>query len=281
MHCPCGSGSSRADCCEPSLDAIGLGVNGEHGTYLLDWVEKYAHPISESFHKKARTFGYRISRYLDGVLDAYMGADYPSRIELTDTTDEIFRCQKHNIALTIAGAYRLLSEGLFVQSGVLLRTSIESCFVLLETATNPSCIDLIEKNKYEAQSALKRIKPMIPNNIIKWYGYFSANFTHVAAIHQADYMPRACFSDNWVIITGLQNIVRAIVSYHVVLERAYIETIDDPFFWKKENGGIKFDDNSKIFSWVADLGAKINEAIPVDEKPAWAVRSRRSTTLKN
>ncbi|WP_395065109.1 hypothetical protein [Paraburkholderia silvatlantica] len=210
-----------------------------------------------------------------------MGVGYPSRVELTDNTDEIFRCQKHNIALTIAGAYRLLTEGLFVQSGVLLRTSIESCFVLLETATNPRCIDLIEKNKYEAQSVLKRVKQMVPDDLIKWYGYFSANFTHVAAVHQADYMPRACFPDNWVIVTGLQNIVRAIVSYHVVLERAYIEITGDPFFWKMDDGTIKFDDDSKIFAWVAALGEEGNEAIPVDDRPLWAIRSRRSTTLKN
>lgn len=258
-----------------------MGVfDNPEGTYLLNWMEQFSTPICDAFNRKARPFGYRISRYLDEVIDVYGGLEYPSRDCVSDNTTEIFQYQKHNIALTIAGAYRLLAEGLFVQSGILLRTAIESSLVMLETATNPDCIDLIDRNKYQSQSVLKRVKDIVPPDVVRWYGYFSANFTHVAALHQSGYMPRACYPDNWVIVTGLQNIVRATVTYHALLERAYIDWVVDPHFWEVTLTSTQFREDNKVFRWVNSLGLDVAKALPTNHTPPGIERSPRKTTLK-
>lgn len=279
--CPCDSGKLISKCCRSSLNEIKIKIDtNSTETYLLDWIDKYSIPISDSFDKKARTFSYRISQYLDAVLDLYLDRGYPSKIRVKGDTDELYYFQKHNISLTIAAAYRLLAEGLFVQSGVLLRTALESSMVLLDTAINPKSIDEIINNKYQSKSILKRAKPELPPAIIRWYGYFSANFTHVAALHLAPYIPRACYSDNWVIVTGLQNILRTIVSYHIVLEKAYLPDVVDPWFWETSNNAIAFNDSSKIFEWADSLGTEVITQLPIKDIPPGVRQSNRSVNLK-
>ncbi len=217
---------------------------------------------------------------MDGVLDYYLARNYPSKIYVADDINEIYWHQKHNVALTLAGAFRLLADGLFIQSGVLLRTAIESSLVLLEVAINPSCIDLLAANKYRSQSVLKRIRAMVPQNVIGWYGYLSANFSHVAAIHQAPYIPRSCYPDNWIIVTGLQNILRSIVAYHILLERVYLDDIYEANFWIKMEKQVLFKEDSRIFKWADQLGKDINVALPTENPPAGVRLAKRYVTLK-
>ncbi len=43
---------------------------------------------------------------------------------------------EHNALLSLFGALVLLQEGLFIQSGVLLRSVLENCFVLIDVSLN-------------------------------------------------------------------------------------------------------------------------------------------------
>jgi hypothetical protein len=278
-HCPCGSGATPAECCDPSLEVIGVSAT-QVETYFFDWMNRYGPATAKGFNEKARRFGYRLSRYLDTVLDFYMPLDFPSLVAVSGDTNEIYWHQKHNVALTLAGAYTLLAQGMFVQSGILLRTAVESSLVLLDVAHRPQAIDLLRTNKYKSQSVLRQVKELVPKNVVDWYGYLSANFTHVAALHQAPYLPRACYVDNWVIVTGLQNILRGIVAFHSLLERAHLHSVKDPWFWRATPEGVAFIDDSRIFKWAGDLGAEINKALPIDEIPSGYAVSERSVTLK-
>jgi len=115
----------------------------------------------------ARPFVYRISRYMDTVLDMYLAQDYPSHLSVDAGTSEIYRAQKHNVAMTIMGAYGLLAQGLFVQSGILLRTAVEASMVLLDVALHPKIIDDLAKNKYDSKSVLRNLKGLIPRDVVR------------------------------------------------------------------------------------------------------------------
>lgn len=281
VQCPCGSGESIDTCCRVSLRTIELDViEDDTETYLLDWSEKFAPACSETFHRRSRTFAYRISRYLDAVIDVYMPLGFPTSVGFNGDADKLYQAQKHSIALTIAGAFRLLGDGLFLQSGVLLRTAVESSLVLLDVAIHPKLIEGVFNNNYQSQSVLKRVKRFVPSEVVDWYGYFSANFTHVAALHQAEYMPRACFPDNWVIVTGYQDILRSIVTYNIMLERAYASVQEPRWMWKGTCDEIFFDRNSSVFQWAEELGNSIKEQIPTNNLPPGFTKSERSVTLK-
>lgn len=280
-ECPCNSGENIENCCGKNLSDIGLNITAdEKDTLLLEWVSKYGPTMANTFSDKTQKYVYRLSRYLDEIMDVYLGRPFPSPLEITGDTHETYMFLKHNNALHIVAAYRLLSEGLFIQSGALLRTAIESSMVLLDVFINPAALDRIENNTYKAQSVLKRVKIYIPKNIVDWYGYFSANFSHVGAIHSSQYIPRACYPDNWVILTGLQNILRSIVTYHELLERIYFFDIKKPWFWKITNGDIVFNDNSKIFIWADKLGKEIKNEFEEKYPDEETLKSNKTVTLK-
>lgn len=279
--CPCQSGESIDDCCRVNLRTINLDIfQDDTETYLLDWSEKFAHACSETFHRRSRTFVYRISRYLDAIIDVYLPLDFPATIAINEDQNELYQIQKHNVALTIAGAFHMLATGLFLQSGILLRTAVESSMVLLDVAMSPKFIEDIRKNRYPSHSVLKRVKKFVPHEVVGWYGYFSANFTHVANLHQGPYLPRACYPDNWIIVTGLQNILRSVVSYHIMLERAHAGVQEPAWFWQCAGDTITFDRSSPVFQWAEQLGKSIKEQIPPDDPTPSPSISKRPVVLK-
>ncbi|MBS1249733.1 MAG: hypothetical protein MAG431_01317 [Chloroflexi bacterium] len=94
-------------------------------------------------------------------------------------------------------------------------------------------------------------------------------------------MPRACYPDNWVIITGIQNLVRSIVTYHITLERAYMSTFEIPMlFWRVQDTDTKFDESSVVFNWAEKIGKAIVKELPPNEDRPGFIRSKRSYTLK-
>lgn len=210
----------------------------------------------------------------------YLAAPHPLVDSPEDSIHALFESHKHSIALTIAGSFRLLADGLFLQSGMLLRSAVESSLVALDASRRPAAISELRSNKYESQSILRRVKGLVPTDVVRWYGYFSANFTHTAALHQAPYLPRACYPDNWVIVTGLQNILRAVVTYHIALERAHASLIAPQWFWVADGAEWRFNESSPIFTWAQNLGAGIQRDLPTDKPPPGMVVSPTSIRLK-
>lgn len=238
LPCPCDSGREYQNCCEPFISLVSFPnsdlQSAEHRpmseTDLLGWLDKYSLASSAAFNEKARPYVFRISKYLDGILDTYVDKEFLGHEEYPQSTSEILTALKHNILLSVFASLGCLSGGLFLQSGVLIRSAIEDCFVLLDICLNKDQIERFLQDKHKASTALTRIKSYIPSILTKWYGYFSANFTHAGPLHQAHILPWACYPDNWVLVTGLQNLVRSIVTYHIVLERAYLSFVEDPWF---------------------------------------------------
>ena len=288
IPCPCGSERDYQNCCEPFVLPVSFPSSDLHATQqrpmsetdLLDWLDKYSFATSASFNEKARPYVFRISKYLDGILDTYADKEFIGDSGCPQSTSEILAALKHNILLTMFASLRCLSEGLFLQSGVLMRSAIEDCFVFLDLCLNEDQIERFLQDKYKASAALTRIKPYIPSILTKWYGYFSANFTHAGPLHQAHILPWACYPDNWILVTGLQNLVRCVVTYHIVLERAYLSSISDPWFWKVRGQTVSFDEDSKVFEWAESLGKDVTEHFPPHAKHPGFTYSDKPYKLK-
>lgn len=281
-YCPCQSGQAFTECCKPFLRMIGLTRSSEADkTILFDWQDKYGPATSESFHKKVRTYLFRISAYLDEIMDTYVNPGYPEKRVDYDSVSGAFFSLKHNVVLTVIASYRCLAEGLFVQSGTLLRSAIEDCFVILDVCFSEHELKKFVENNYDAGTVVGRIKKHLPREFIRWYGYFSANFTHAGILHQAPYLPCASYPNNWVTVTGLQNIVRVLVAYHAILERVYLQNVHDPMFWKREGHKVVFNYDSKVFEWAAKMGADIvQEHPPHPNKTTEGKYSKKTYTLK-
>ena len=140
--------------------------------------------------------------------------------------------------------------------------------MLVDLFENEGQIEKILEDKYSAAGVVGRVKGLLPDYIIKWYGYFSANFAHFGPLHPVPYMPRKCWPDNWVLVTGIQNVVRGSVAFGIVLERLYFDKSTRPVFWKDgtRKGDLVFDEDSPVWNWVDDLGREVVARYPPDER---------------
>jgi hypothetical protein len=280
--CPCGSEKLLSRCCEKYLNLVKGPTVDPNETMLLGWVEKYAPATSEEFMRRARTYVFRISWYLDGVLEGYARLGFTRKCSNEEAADEIIYFIKHNTLLSICGALSCLAEGLFIQSGILLRSVFENCMVLVDLFENQGQIEKILEDRYSASGVVGRVKDLLPSCMVKWYGYFSTNFAHFGPIHPAPYMPRKCWPDNWVLVTGIQNIVRGSIGFGIVLERCYFSESTRCIFWRDnaEDERLVFIEEGAIWDWVNDLGKEIVGQYPPNEEKEGFARGEKTYKVK-
>ena len=145
---------------------------------------------------------------------------------------------------------------------------LEDCLVLVDLFESPGQIARFLQGKYSAKGICTRVKKSVPGDVVTWYGYFSANFAHCGPLHPAPYIPRACYPENFVLVLGLQDIVRAVVTFHIVLERLYYDRTKQPLFWKRRNDkdNLLFNEDNPGFAWANKLGQEVVSQYPPDEK---------------
>jgi hypothetical protein len=282
QNCPCGSGIKARDCCLHYFSLLGIPLESRRETTLQGWHRKYSDPISTAFMNKVEKYVFRISHYLDFIVDFYFPIGFTCLHIENEKFDEVIMSVKNNILNSILGAFTCLSKGLFLQNGILLRSSIEDCFVILDIFENNEQTNRFIKNKYSTNGLVSRVKKHLPLLAIRWYGYFSDNFTHFGPAHSACIMPRACYADNWIIVTGLQDIVRGIIVLHLVMEKVYLRFVERPLFWKVQQGhvALSFDENSVVFQWFEKLGKEIVAQYPPGERKSGIFYSRDPINLK-
>lgn len=266
--CPCGSGKTFSECCKPYFSMLGLSPDRPATqTIFFEWLGIYSEPIVNSFLEKSRTYIFRISCYLDWIMDQFFPLEFNEIGADKEAVSKAVFSIENNITHSLLASFSCLSQGLFIQSGILLRSLVEDCLVLIDLSESRNQVDRFLKGKYSTRGLVSRVKTSLPPNIIEWYGYFSANFTHFGPLHPAPYLPRACYPDNYVLVAGLQNIVRATVTFHVVLERVYFDKTPLPLFWKRIEGeaDLVFDEDSPVFTWTEELGKEIVSRYPPDE----------------
>lgn len=266
--CLCGSRKLFSDCCEKYLTMVeGLRVD-PRGTFLLEWVERYAPPMAEEFMRKVKTYVFRISWLLQGFLERYFASPVVQKNDRLETREEPICCIEHNTLLCLFGALSCLKEGLFIQSGILLRSVLENCFVLVDLSENKGQIEKLLQDKYSVNGLLGRTKSLVPSCLVEWYGYFSRNFAHFGPLHPAPYVPRRCWAENHVLVTGIQNIVRGCVAFGIVLERLHFDQSSQPVFWKPDlkNRNLAFDEQGRVWEWIEELGKEIVAQYPPNER---------------
>lgn len=267
--CPCGSGDVFSSCCEHYFSVLNLKSPClESETSLLDWLDKYSVPSVLSFKEKVGTYIFRISWYLDGITEQYFSFGFHGTSLNQELADKAVFSIKNNILLSLFASLSCLSQGLFLQSGTLLRSQLEDCLVLVDLFENKGQIEKLLQGSYSVNGLVSRVKKFIPPDVVSWYGYFSANFAHFGPLHPAPYLPGACHPDNYILVVGLQNIVRSVVTFHLVLERLYYDQTTQPLFWKRleEKRDLKFNEDSLVFVWAEKLGKEIVTCYPPDER---------------
>ena len=281
-RCPCSSRKLYSNCCEKYLGMIpGLGADPKE-TVLLEWLERYAPPIAQEFMRKARTYIFRISWLLQSLLERYFDSPVVRKNGRLETKDEPICCIEHNTLLCLFGALSCLEQGLFIQSGILLRSVLENCFVLVDISENKGQIERILKDKYSVNGLLGRTKLLLPECLVDWYGYFSRNFAHFGPIHPAPYTPGRCWPDNMVLVTGIQNVVRGFVGFGIVLERLHFDQAIEPVFWNLDpkNGDLTFDEQKSVWEWIKELGKEAVAKYPPKERKEGFIYTEKTYKLK-
>ncbi len=277
--CPCGSGKDFSKCCEPY--ALMLPIDEQaNGTVLISWMDRYSLPIQDSFRKKARSFIFQISIYADVIFNFLCPLGFKSFPENQDVIDESVRAIKHNIMLSLIASLSCLTQGLFLQSGSLIRNCIEDSLVLLDIYENEEQLNKFLLGHYSANKVLKRVKRYIPNEFKRWYGHFSANFAHFGPFHSAPYMPQACYQDNYVLGSGLENLLLATYMFHVALERAHFNQLPVSLFWVNHDGNLEFSVDNNITQYVHRLQKAILAEFPPDERKEGYNYSQRDYRAK-
>lgn len=130
-RCPCGSRKLYSNCCEKYLGIVQvLGVDLRK-TVLLDWLERCAPPTAREFMRKARPYIFRISGLLENLLERYFDFPVVQKNGKLESRDDPICWIENNTLLCLFGALSCIEQGLFVQSGIMLRSVLENCFVLL------------------------------------------------------------------------------------------------------------------------------------------------------
>lgn len=264
-NCICGSDLRFEDCCKSFSDIFKHKDINSENLLLVDWLKKSSIAHQESYHNLTHKYFYRISLYFENILLLFNEVSLKSAVpELDETIINI----RLNIIHSLLSSTTLMAQGLFLQSGVLHRTAFEDLFVILDFVENPIQFEKFKEGKYSTNKVLNRIKDNIPEPMARWYGYFTANFTHFCEIHTIPFLPRKCHPDNYIIILGFQNLIRLMVSYHIVLERIYFPFIDNKYFWEiNRNNKLDMDlDSSPISDWVESIGKEIKIDFPINDK---------------
>jgi hypothetical protein len=267
--CPCSSGKTFEECCKPYFSILGLkSPSPESEAPLIDWLERYSLPVYKSFMDKVQTHIFRVSWYLDAIIEQYLSLGFQGSVSDQGAADKATIYIKHNILLSLFASLSCLAQGLFMQSGTILRSLCEDCLVLVDLFENKGQIEKFLQNKYSTKNLISRVRKFIPADVVTWYGYFSANFAHFGPLHPAPYLPRACFPDNHVLVLGLQNIVRSVVTFHLVLERLYFNQTTKPLLWKHlgDEPELMFNNDSRVFAWAEKLGKEIVIEYPPGEQ---------------
>jgi hypothetical protein len=258
-----------------------LGVDPRK-TALLDWLGRCAPPTAREFRRKARAYIFRISWLLENLLERYFDFPVVQMNGRLESRDEPICWIENNTLLCLFGALSSLEQGLFVQSGILLRSVLEYCFVLVDLSENKEQMEKFLKDKYSVNGLLGRAKSSLPDRLVEWYGYFSANFAHFGPIHPAPYLPRLCWPDNWVLVTGIQNIVRGCVAFGIVLERLHFDESRQLVFWKvdSKNKKLIFEEDGTIWDWIEELGKEIIARYPPNERKEGFIYPEKKYKLK-
>lgn len=236
-------------------------------TVLLEWLDRYSPPIMRAFRDKADKYLIRIACYLENIVDLYLPLKFDPHNWYIIPIDDYLEPIKLNILHSLFASVSCLSQGLFLQSGIIIRSITEDCLVLIDLLENDGQFEKLDGGTYSTTGLIKRVKTKIPKDIIQWYGYFSGNFAHFGPLHSAPYLPNACYSDNWVLVTGFQNFVRAVITLHITLEKIYHEQVGHHMFWDEDNEGeLTFKENSQGFVWANELGAEIVKEFPPGER---------------
>ena len=266
--CPCGSGRQFEACCQSYVSVLNR-QPFQQETILMSWIDRFSPPIQDSFRKKTQTLLFRISLYADVIFDFLcpVGFRAVADPEQQRQLDEAVRAIKHNVMLSLFGSLTCLAQGLFIQSGSLVRCCIEDSLVLLDFFTDETQLNRFLSGTYSASKVLTRVKRHIPDNLTRWYGHFSANFAHFGPFHSASYLPRACLPDNYVVGSGLENLLLATYMFHVVLERAHFDQLPKVFFWVQgADGLLEFSEDDRITKYVNKLQQEIISVFPPGER---------------
>lgn len=137
MLCPCGSCKPFSLCCEPYYSILNLKQNcPDTDKILIDWLEKYSEPIEKTFMSKTEVYIFRISLYFNKIFDSYFTLGFkPYLLQQKELDNQIISI-KLNILHSLIASLSCLSQGLFLQSGIILRSLIEDCLVLLDISEN-------------------------------------------------------------------------------------------------------------------------------------------------
>lgn len=263
--CPCGSENNFSSCCEPYALLLPK-YEPANETVLISWMDRYSLPIQHSFRIKTRSFIYRLSIYADVIFDSLCPIGFKPFPDNQEYIDESIKAIKHNIMLTLIASLSCLSQGLFLQSGTLIRNCIEDSFVIIDICENEEQLKRFILGTYSAAKVLNRVKQYIPKEFRLWYGHFSANFAHFGPFHAAPYMPRACYPDNYVLGSGLENILLGMYLFHVVLERSHLSQLPHPTFWKTKGSNIIFNNDNGMTKYVHKLQNAIFSEFPPNVK---------------
>ena len=169
-----------------------------------------------------------------------------------------------------------------MQSGVLFRSTLENCMVLIDVCEHENQMDKLLKDKYSVNGLVGRIKKSVPDFMIDWYGYFSANFAHFGPLHSAPIMPRKCWSDNWLLVTGIQNVTRACFAFGLTLEKMHFNMVNNHFFWERKFGNkdIVLTEDGPIWDWLENLRKDIITQYPPSEKKRGFMYTDKTYKLK-
>jgi hypothetical protein len=160
-----------------------------------------------------------------------------------------------NANKTIDTAYELWRRGLLLQTGILLRNSIEASAFALQLRTEPAIHNQFRSGRLSSTKAIAKaakILGLTGPNIKQQYGELSKHFVHIGAVQRGlltwhidirkDKMPLQIL---------LLDLKLAFYLLEVCTEFCLYDRITDSLYWQKSGSYPAFDPTPEAEKWLA------------------------------
>lgn len=275
--CYCGSDKLYNNCCKGYIELFYKKPIDNEDLLLTSWLKYDSYGHMREFNRIFQKYIFRIAHYYNFLenITYFVNKKYSKK----DT--ELIMGIQLNIRHSILSALNVSATGLFLQSGIILRSAFEDILVLFDIEKNKISFEVLDKNRYKIKGILSRIKHKLPEQVVKWYGYLSSNFTHYNIIHTTPYMPTKCHADNVASFVTFQNILWTLCTYHIVLEYLYYDFIHRKIFWinGKNEPSIEIE-KTVIHDWLEMFKKEIKSEFNPNERKAGLQYSERDYKFK-
>jgi hypothetical protein len=198
---------------------------------LINQLQRECHKIAESFdsifEEEFKQMSSDISEILPLIFLGYKESNIDKN-ELLITLGDLLR----NSVYTLISSVQILRNGFVLQSGILLRSTVEMCATVVHLLSEPNLLEKFLKDEIKSTKSISAADKIIPLFGRVW-GVLSQKHIHINSLH-TEWFPNKIFStkDELPVSVTLDMIGVISMILRITTELAYFKYVDEHIYWE-------------------------------------------------